>query len=145
MMKYFQVKLSAISREYRRKDRDHIIRAAGNRCAICGRKPGDEFLFGPTQYIKRRIRFPVTMDIHVVEGGGKKPVNVVLCSGDHLSYHLFNRLHEDAEFGPKRLKDTLYKRCPRCGELSCTCCHRCGKPPKRCACIKPRKLRKVKS
>ena len=144
MMKYFQSKLSAIRREYRRRDRDQIIHAAGNKCSVCGRKPGEEVLFGPTQYIKRRVRFKVKMDIHVIEGGGKKPINVTICDGCHLSYHLFNRLHEDAEFGPKRLKDTLYKRCKKCGELSCSCCHRCGKPSKRCNCHKIKKLRKTK-
>lgn len=133
-MRYFKSKLSAISREYTKRDRAAIIAAAGNKCTMCDRKHGDEFLFGPTNYLKQQIRFKVYMDIHVIESSMLGRKLVVLCSGCHLSYHLFNRLSESADMGGQRLSNTLYKRCPRCSELNCMCCKKCERLPKWCLC-----------
>lgn len=133
-MRYLKSKLKAISREYTRKDREAIIAAAGPKCPMCGRKNGDTFLFGPTNYLKQQIKFVVKMDIHVIEGGNIGQRLVVICNGCHLSYHLFNRLGEDASMGDKKLSDTLYQRCSKCKELNCMCCPKCGKLMKWCEC-----------
>ena len=137
-MRYIRSKLKAISREYTRRDRDEIIASAGGRCTMetCRLKPGEWFVFGPTNYLKQQIRFKVNMDIHVIDSSSVGRRLVVICSGCHLSYHLFNRLSEGADMGGKKLSDTLYKRCERCKELNCMCCKKCGKLPKWCACDK---------
>jgi hypothetical protein len=143
MMKYFKSKIGAMRREYRGREKERIIATVGSKCQICGRKNGDIFLFGPTKYIKKQIRFKVKVDIHVIDGGDREaPFYLVICDGCHLSYHLFNRLREDAEFGGKKLADTLYKRCTKCGELNCLCCSTCGKHSKWCTCMKP--IRKIR-
>jgi hypothetical protein len=133
-MRYFKSKLSAISREYTKRDREAIIASVGNKCPMCDRKNGDIFLFGPTNYLKQQIKFKVRMDIHVISNSSMGQRLVVICNGCHLSYHLFNRLSEGADMGGRRLSDTLYKRCANCKELSCMCCESCGKLPKWCAC-----------
>ena len=141
-MSYFKSKLRAISREYTKKDRYAIIAAAGNKCPMCDRKEGDVFVFGPTNYLKQQIKFVVRMDIHVIDSSSMGQKLVVLCSGCHLSYHLFNRLGEDAVMGDKKLSDTLYKRCDRCKELNCMCCSRCDKLKKWCSCGSKKKAKK---
>jgi len=133
-MSYFKSKLKAIGREYIRRDRDTVISAAGGKCTMCGRKAGDYFTFGPTNYLKQQIKFKVNIDIHVIDGSGMGRQLIVICSGCHLSYHLFNRLSENADMGGKRLSDTLYKRCTKCRELNCMCCKGCGNLPKWCIC-----------
>jgi hypothetical protein len=85
------------------------------------------------------------MDIHVIDSSTMGRRLVVLCSGCHLSYHLFNRLSESADMGGKKLSDTLYKRCSKCKELNCMCCQDCGKLPKWCTCENKRKSRKAKN
>lgn len=142
-MRYFKSKLRAISREYTKKDRDAIIAAAGNKCPMCGRKNGDIFLFGPTNYLKQQIKFVVKMDIHVIDSSVMGQKLVVLCSGCHLSYHLFNRLGEEAMMGDRKLGDTLYRRCDRCQELNCMCCKKCRKLMKWCACSVKNKTKRT--
>lgn len=142
-MKYLKSKLRAISREYTRRNRDEIIAAAGNKCPMCGRKNGDKFLFGPTNYLKQQIKFSVVMDIHVIDGLESGQKLLVICNGCHLSYHLFNRLSEDAAMGGKKLSDTLYNRCHVCKELSCACCKKCRKLTKWCACSTKKRKRAV--
>ena len=66
-MRYFKSKLKAISREYTRRDRMAIIKAAGLKCPMCDKKEGEIFLFGPTNYLKQQIKFIIKMDIHVIE------------------------------------------------------------------------------
>lgn len=143
-MRYFKSKLRAISREYMKRDRDLIIAQAGGKCTMCERKHGDMFLFGPTNYLKQQIRFAVRMDIHVIDSSISGKKLVVLCSGCHLSYHLFNRLSEGASLGDKKLSDTLYQRCRRCKELNCLCCKKCNRLAKWCLCA-ARKLKVAKS
>jgi hypothetical protein len=142
-MRYLKGKLRAIGREYMKKDREQIIAASGNKCTICSRKNGDEFLFGPTNYLKQQIKFKVCIEIHVIDGSNNGRHLIVLCSGCHLSYHLFNRLSESADMGGQKLSQTLYKRCDICKELSCMCCKTCGQLPKWCACGKPVKKKAV--
>lgn len=151
-MRYFKGKLKAISREYTKRDRDSVIAAAGGVCPMCDRKDGDIFIFGPTNYLKQQIKFYVRMDIHVIEGGGMGSKLVVICSGCHLSYHLFNRLGEEAVMGDKKLGETLYKRCAQCKELNCMCCNKCEKLMKWCSCsgrssraVKTARVTKAKS
>lgn len=141
MMVYFKRRMRMLRSEYTRTDRKAIIAAAGSKCPLCDRKEGDEFMFGPTAYLKKRIRFKVYLDIHVIEGSSFLNRNVVMCNGCHMSYHLFNRLAEDAEFGI-RIDKTIYRRCSRCNDLvrgaACRCCGKCGKAPKWCECPRRR-------
>lgn len=141
-VKYFRSKMYALHREYKKKDRNEIISAAGNQCPMCGRSEGDSYTFGPTHYLKRQLVFRVMMDVHVIDSSVHGQKTVVMCNGCHLSYHLFNRLSEDARMGDKKLSDTLYKRCPKCKELRCMCCKKCGKLKKWCKCRKPGRPKK---
>lgn len=141
-MRYFKSKMSILRREYKHKDRAEIIAAAGGECPICHREEGDIFVFGPTNYLKQQIKFRVRLDIHVIGGSTVGITPVVMCDGCHISYHLFNRLGEDAFMGNKKLSDTLYKRCPKCKELNCTCCKKCGRMKKWCKCRKPGRPKK---
>ena len=131
-MAYLKEKIRALRSEYTRPDRHDIIKSA-KKCAICSRKAGAIYIFGPTNYIKERLKFKIYLDVHTINGGGLGPREVVLCTACHLNFHLFNRLSERAEFG-KRLSKTIYKRCKVCGELVCRCCLKCGKSPKWCKC-----------
>ena len=146
-MTYFKTRIRELQREYKRRDARELIDAAG-KCAMCGRKSGDRFLFGPTNYLKKRISFKVSMQVHIVDGAAVGDNRVVLCSGCHMSYHLFWRLSEGAELGNVRLDKGLYKRCTKCRELKggsgngCRCCHRCKKAPGKCD-HRTRKGRKV--
>jgi len=133
-MSYFRRRMRMLRSEYTRPDRLAIIAAAGNKCSMCDRVDGDVFDFGPTAYLKKKIRFRFYIDIHVIEGSSFSNRNVVACSGCHMSYHLFNRLAEDAEFGGKKVSDVLYRRCSKCRELTCRCCRTCKRAPKWCAC-----------
>lgn len=141
MMIYFKRRMRMLRSEYTKTDRVAIITAAGARCPLCDRVEGDIFMFGPTAYLKKKIRFKVYLDIHVIEDSALANRNVVMCNGCHMSYHLFNRLAEDAEFGVP-IDSTIYKRCRRCNDLvgkgSCRCCKKCGKAPKWCPCKKKR-------
>ena len=136
-MSYFKNRMRELDREYKGKDKQIRIESAGE-CAMCGRKVGAKFLFGPTHYLKNKIKFKVGLDIHVVDGATMGENKVVLCDGCHMSYHLFNRLEEHAKIGTKTLGETLYKRCKRCGELrgtghkSCRCCPKCNRGPGKC-------------
>jgi hypothetical protein len=133
-MIYFKTKIKTLRWEYNGKDRKSIIAKSGNKCSMCGRIPGDVFMFGPTHYIRKKIRFKVRMDVHIIEGMPGDKNKIVLCDGCHMSYHWFNRLSEDAEFGNKKLNETLYDRCETCKELSCMCCKKCSNPIKYCQC-----------
>lgn len=139
MMGYFKKRMRMLRSEYTKPDRKAIITAAGGKCSLCKRKDGDTALFGPTAYLKKKIMFKVYIDIHVIEGSSFKNRTVVMCNSCHMSYHLFNRLSEDAEFGI-RIDKTIYKRCGKCNELirrgACRCCVRCKSAPKWCACKK---------
>ena len=141
-MKYFKSKLRALRNEYKKKDRAQVIAAAGGKCPMCHRRAGGIYIFGPTHYLKQKIKFKVELDIHVIESAIQGTHPVVMCNGCHLSYHLFNRLSEDAKMGNKRLSQTLYKRCPKCKELRCMCCKKCGKLKKWCKCRKPGRPKK---
>lgn len=141
MMKYFKKRLGEISNEYKGRDKQEIINAAGQ-CSLCRKKPGDEALVGPTHYLKKKIRITVSLHVHMVDGATIGDKRVVLCSACHMSWHLLGRLNEDAQMGNKRLGQTVYSRCKRCDELSCRCCLKCKKSPKRCTCAT--KKRKIK-
>lgn len=143
-MSYFKTRIRQLRQEYRKKDRDAIIAAAG-KCQMCERKDGDVFLFGPTHYLKKKIRFTVRLDIHVLDSTGGPKSYIVICDGCHCSYHLFNRLSEAAEFGTKKLSDTLYKRCSSCRELSCMCCKNCEMPKKWCSCKRKKRAKAAKA
>jgi len=132
-MSYFKTRMRQLRGEYTGHDRQAIIAAAGNKCSICSRVKGDEYTFGPTHYLKKKLLFKVYLDIHVIEGGTPSG-KVVLCVGCHMSYHLFNRLSEDAEFGNQSVAETSFKRCRKCAELTCMCCDRCRKASKWCRC-----------
>lgn len=136
MMTYLRSRMRMLRGEYTASDRRKMVHET-DRCQLCGRKRGDEFIFGPTNYIKKRIKFRVYLDVHVIEGGCEKARKIIICNGCHLGYHLFNRLSEDAEFGV-RISKTVYRRCRVCGELSCRCCKDCGKAPKWCLCEEKR-------
>jgi hypothetical protein len=135
---YFKTRIKELDMEYSGRDREHLIREAG-KCAICDRTAGEQFVFGPTHYLKQKIRFKVGLDVHVIDGATMSQNKVVLCDGCHMGYHLFNRLDEEAELG-KKLKDTLYARCKKCRELVsqmppyCRCCEDCSRAPDRCLC-----------
>jgi hypothetical protein len=133
-MSYFKNRMRQLRGEYVANDRQAIIMAAGSKCAICGRVKGDEYTFGPTHYLKKKLLFKVYIDIHVIEGSVAAGKNVVLCCGCHMGYHLFNRLSEDADFGNQLVSETSFKRCKKCAELTCMCCDRCGKASKWCRC-----------
>lgn len=145
MMVYFKRRMRMLRSEYTKADRREVIAAAGNKCPLCDRVEGDIFMFGPTAYLKKKIRFRVYIDIHVIESSSFSNRNVVMCNGCHISYHMFNRLSEDAEFGV-RIDKTVYKRCGKCAELmrsgSCRCCGKCNKAPKWCLC-KPKRRSKT--
>lgn len=143
-MVYFRNRMRQLRGEYTSADRQKLIQDAGGRCSLCKRQKGDDFSFGPTNYLKRRLLFKVYIDVHVIEGGPSGKATVVMCCGCHMSYHLFNRLSEDAEMGVP-LSDTVYERCNKCGELesSCMCCGRCGKAAKWCRC--PAGRRRIRS
>jgi hypothetical protein len=138
-MSYFRERMRLLRGEYTAKDRDTVISAAGGRCSLCGRKSGDEAIFGPTNYLKKRLRFWVYIDIHVIEGGESNRKNVIMCNFCHITYHLWNRLSESADFGGKSADQTVYQRCRKCQELSCRCCKKCKKAPKWCTCKKKKK------
>lgn len=145
-MTYFRNRMRQLRGEYTRPDRQQIIDAAGGRCVLCKRKKGDDFSFGPTNYLKRRLLFKVYIDIHTIDGGPMGSSKIVMCCGCHMSYHLFNRLSEDAEMGVP-LSKTVYERCKICSELteSCMCCKTCGKASKWCRCTPgKRKVRRPK-
>lgn len=146
MMSYFKNRMNTLRDEYKKSDKSSFLAAAGGVCPMpmCRRQTGDEYTFGPTRYLKKRIKFRVTMHVHVIDGaivGGDK---TVMCSGCHMSYHHFNRLSEEAEMGGKQLGKVVYRRCPRCndligkdsktGERTCNCCEKCSRAPKWCAC-----------
>jgi hypothetical protein len=139
MMQYFKNRMRILRSEYTAPDREEFIASMGGKCSLCSRKNGDAALFGPTHYLKKKLRFKVYMDIHVIEGGPAKDRRVVLCSFCHSGYHLMNRLSENAILGGKSLSSTIYKRCRRCYELTCRCCSKCKKNPKWCKCRKARK------
>lgn len=145
-MSYFRTRMRQLRSEYLESDRGDVIAAAGSECSICHRKKGDEFLFGPTNYLKKKIRFLVYIDIHVIEGGQHGRNTVVMCNGCHMSYHLFTRLTEEAEMG-EPLSKTVYPRCRGCSELkaACMCCTRCNRASKWCRCDRgPLRKRKKK-
>lgn len=105
---YIRSKIKSLRAEYRRDDAQQIIKAAGSKCSICGRKDGDNAVFGPTHYLKKQISFKVKVHIHVIHSDD----NIIPCVLDdfcHLNYHLFNRLDRHADFGGKKLKDTIYR------------------------------------
>jgi hypothetical protein len=131
---YFRSKLRELTNECRGKERAALLATAPRCCPMCDREKGDPFMFGPTRYLKRRIKFSVSMDVHVVEGSTFANNKVVICNGCHISYHWLNRLQESAELGGKKLADTVYKRCRKCGELNCMCCKKCNKAPRKCIC-----------
>ena len=142
-MAYFKRRMRMLRAEYTRADRTKVIAAAGNECSMCERRSGDIFEFGPTHYLKKKIRFKVYIDVHVIEGGPMAGKPVVLCGGCHVSYHLLNRLSEDAEFGGTTISKTIYRRCPKCNEMptrrrgtmACMCCKRHNVPRKDCGCV----------
>jgi len=133
-MIYFRSKLRELTRECSGKERATLIDDAPIKCQMCDRKVGDTFMFGPTRYLKRRIKFHVAMDVHVVDGFHDGDNKVVICNGCHISYHWLNRLQESAELGGKKLSDTIYKRCRKCRELNCMCCPKCRRSPRKCSC-----------
>ena len=145
-MTYFRTRMKLLRQEYKAKDRRQIIKDAG-KCSMCERVHGDDFLFGPTHYIKKRIRFKVRLDVHVIEGMPKPNNRIVICDGCHISYHLFNRLEEEAEFGNTKLSENVYERCEKCKELTCMCCKKCGIHTKSCGCkdSDAKKLKKTKA
>ena len=104
---YIQGKIKSLRNEYRKKDGPKILKAAGHKCSICGKKDGEIYVFGPTHYLKKQISFKVKIHIHAIYVEGEI-LPVVLCDGCHLSYHLFNRLDRHANFGGKTLKKTIY-------------------------------------
>lgn len=105
-MSYFKGKVNTLRMEYDNPDKVEIIKSKGGKCELCGRVEGDTYIFGPTHYIKKHVKFKVHIHIHVIKAEGVIH-KVVTCDGCHLSYHLFNRLDHDALFGSKTLKDTL--------------------------------------
>lgn len=132
-MSYFRNRMRQLRSEYVSADRSKLIKAAGGKCSLCSRRAGDEFIFGPTHYLKKRLKFRVYIDVHVIEGW-RSWAPVVMCCACHMSYHLFNRLSEDAKFGSKSMSETVYKRCRTCGELNCMCCPKCRRHTKWCRC-----------
>jgi hypothetical protein len=99
---YFKSKIKALQAEYTDADRVEVIKGKGGRCELCGRREGDIALFGPTHYIKKRIKFKVHIHVHKIISDGVVH-KVVLCSFCHASYHLFNRLDSDALFGNRTI------------------------------------------
>lgn len=144
-MKYFSKRLGELGSEYKGKDKLQLLKEAG-KCGICNRRPGDDFLFGPTHYLKKKIRFTVTLQVHIVDGATVGNPRVVLCSGCHMSYHLFYRLNEDASMGSHKLSETVYVRCRRCRDLvseagHCRCCRKCNRSPNWCRCKSKKRKR----
>jgi hypothetical protein len=141
---YFNTRLKQLRQEYKGTDKKKLVAAAGGKCQMCDRKNGDEFLFGPTHYLKRRLKFKVNIHIHVIKTASTT-YNMVICDGCHMSYHLFNRLNEEAQFGNLSLSQTTYKRCRKCKEMACMCCAGCDKPKKWCECGEPPKKKRRKA
>jgi hypothetical protein len=105
---YIKNKIRLLRAEYKGTDAKKILDEAGHKCAICGRKDGEVYLFGPTLYLKKQLQFKVKIHIHVIRCE-KKSIPVVFCDGCHLSYHLFNRLGPGAKFGRKALNKTVFR------------------------------------
>lgn len=102
-MGYFKSKIKALREEYTEADKVEIVRSHGGKCQLCNAKEGDTYIFGPTHYIKKRVKFKVHIHIHKIKSHGDVH-KVVICDGCHLSYHLFNRLDVDAQFGNRTIK-----------------------------------------
>ena len=102
-MAYFRKKIKILREEYTDADRVEIIKSKGCKCELCGREDGATYLFGPTHYIKLRVKFHVKIHIHKIRYHDVVH-KVIICDGCHLSYHLFNRLDMDASFGDKTIK-----------------------------------------
>lgn len=93
------------------KKRLNLMRKEGNdkankqkidkntRCSLCGKKYGDKCTFGPTNYLKYAITFFVSIHFHRIVDLVTKKIYIPICDGCHLSYHLFERLEDIAEFG----------------------------------------------
>ena len=106
-MGYFKGKIKALREEYTEADKVEIIRAKGGKCELCGRKDGDSYTFGPTHYIKKRIKFNVHIHIHKIKSHDETH-KIVICCGCHTNYHLFTRLDPDAYFGGVKIGDSIY-------------------------------------
>ena len=101
---YFKERFKLLNKEYKGKDKTEIFLRAGNKCSLCGSGPGDVSVFGPTHYLRKKIKFKTSLQVHIIEGLREDVVKVVLCSCCHLSYHLFNRLERGADFGGAKIK-----------------------------------------
>ena len=102
-MGYFRSKIKALREEYTDADKVEIIKGHGGKCQLCNAKEGDFKIFGPTHYIKKRVKFKVHIHIHKIKSNGEVH-KVTICDCCHLSYHLFNRLDVDAVFGSLTIK-----------------------------------------
>jgi len=100
---YFKSKIQALRNEYTDADKIEIIKAKDGKCELCGRKEGDLAVFGPSHYIKKRIKFKVHIHIHKIVSHGDIH-KIVVCDFCHTSYHLYSRLDPDALFGNKTIR-----------------------------------------
>ena len=102
IMLYFKGKIRDLRNEYTGSDAKAIVKSKGGKCELCGRKKGDEYVFGPTHYIKKKILFKVDIHIHKIISDGEV-YKVVICGGCHASYHLWTKLDGAATFGDKTI------------------------------------------
>jgi hypothetical protein len=107
-MSYLRDKIIALRKEYSEDDKASIIESKGGRCELCGRKEGDKYIFGPTHYIKKHVILRVHIHIHKLIDGAGNMQKVCICCGCHASYHLFNRLDNDAVFGDRKVHGNEY-------------------------------------
>lgn len=68
-----------------------------DKCEICSRKEGDNFVFSPRRKMNQdlSIVFKVRLGLHYISKGKA----ITLCDGCHLTYHLFEAMDaNDYEF-----------------------------------------------
>lgn len=95
---YLKKKIRALGSECTSEEYKVATMSSSGKCVMCGRESGDKYTFGPTKYVKSKLSFRVKIHGHVIKSEGSRHT-IAMCCGCHLSYHLFNRLDPEADFG----------------------------------------------